>query len=94
MNNIFSISWQRRFRKRNLQGEVKIESNMPSPIKGVEYDILIKYKEVLGRLQVGESFVITKDLNYAIRRVAIECFPEYKISIKNIGLMDRVFRKG
>lgn len=94
MNNIFSISWQRRFRKRNLQGEVKIESNMPSPIKGVEYDILIKYKEVLGRLQVGESFVITKDLNYAIRRVAIECYPNYKISIKNTGLMDRVFRKG
>ena len=94
MNNIFSISWQRRFRKRNLHGEVQIDTNMPTPIKGVEYDVLIKYKQVLGKLNVGESFVITKDLNYAIRRIASDCYPEYKVSIRNTGLMDRVFRKG
>ena len=94
MNNIFSISWQRRFRKRNLHGEVQIDTNMPTPIKGVEYDVLIKYKQVLGKLNVGESFVITKDLNYAIRRIANDCYPEYKVSIRNTGLMDRVFRKG
>lgn len=94
MNNIFSISWQRRFRRRNLQGEVKIDTNMPRPIKGIEYDILIKYKEVLGKVQVGESFAITKDLNYAIRQIVKDCYPEYLISIRNTGLMDRVFRKG
>lgn len=94
MRSLFDILKKKNSTKRNSFAAVQVDTNMPLPVKGVDYDILIKFKEVFGNLEVGESFAIDKKYSYAVRKVAMDCYPEYKISVRNTGQKDRVYRKG
>lgn len=72
--------------------EFKIELNMPKPVKGVPYGLLIKLKEVLGKLKVDDSFAIDYKYQYAVRKVTKDCYPNYSIRIRSTGQKCRVFR--
>ena len=77
----------------NHMEEFIIDDNMPSTIAGLDYKDVLKVKGYLERLRTGQSFPIQLKLEYAVRKVAKEQFPHYKITVRNVGgNFKRVFR--
>ena len=77
----------------NHMEEFIIDDNMPSTIAGIDYKDVLKVKGYLERLRVGQSYPIELKLEYAVRKVAKEQFPHYKISVRKVGgNFKRVFR--
>ena len=73
--------------------EFIIDDNMPSTIAGLDYKEVLKMKGYLERLNTGQSFPVELRLEYAVRKVAKELFPHYKITVKAVGgNFKRVFR--
>jgi hypothetical protein len=72
--------------------EFPVSSRMPFPVRRVEYKDLLRVMEVLEKLPVGSSFPIKKELDYAVRKLARDYYPEYKLTVRNIGDSNRVFR--
>ena len=77
----------------NQVEEFFIDDNMPSTVAGLNYKDVLKVKGYLERLRVGQSYPIELKLEYAVRKVAKEQFPHYKISVRKVGgNFKRVFR--
>jgi len=77
----------------NQVEEIFIDDNMPSTVAGLNYKDVLKVKGYLERLRVGQSYPIELKLEYAVRKVAKEQFPHYKISVRKVGgNFKRVFR--
>jgi hypothetical protein len=77
----------------NQVEEFFIDDNMPSTVAGLNYKDVLKVKGYLERLRVGQSYPIELKLEYAVRQVAREQFPHYKISVRKVGgNFKRVFR--
>ncbi len=77
----------------NHMEEFMIDDNMPSTIAGLDYKDVLKVKGYLERLRVGQSYPIELKFEYAVRKVAKEQFPHYKITVRNVGgNFKRVFR--
>lgn len=67
--------------------------DQPIPIKNVDYKDLLRLKNLLEKLPVKGSFSVKKELTYAVRKLANEHFPEYKITIREMGHSFLVIRK-
>lgn len=72
--------------------EFPVSSRMPFPIRRVEYRDLLRLMEVLEGLPIGSSFPIKKELDYAVRKLGKDYYPEYKLTVRNTGDSNRVFR--
>ena len=92
MRNLLSIMQEVFSQNTNHPDKVQIEKGMPIPISRMKYDVLLEYKQVLARLKPGDSFSIKKELDYPVRKLSKDHFPEYKITIRSTGTMSRVFR--
>lgn len=79
-------------KNRKNENEISIENDMPFPIKGVDYKEVLKVKKYLENLGSGQSFAVEKRLEYTVRRITNQHFPEYKITIRQTGGFVRVFR--
>jgi hypothetical protein len=77
----------------NGKTEIQITENSPGPIKNVDYSTVRRIFRTLRVLPKGGSFPIKKELVYAVRKIANDNFPEYKIRIVNFGTSYRVFRR-
>lgn len=77
----------------NHMEEFIIDDNMPSTIAGLDYKDVLKVKGYLERVRVGQSYPIELKFEHAVRKVAREQFPHYKISVRKVGgNFKRVFR--
>jgi hypothetical protein len=77
----------------NHMEEFIIDDNMPSTIAGLDYKDVLKVKGYLERVRVGQSYPIELKFEHAVRKVAREQFPHYKITVRNVGgNFKRVFR--
>ena len=77
----------------NHMEEFIIDDNMPSTIAGLDYKDVLKVKGDLERVRVGQSYPIELKFEHAVRKVAREQFPHYKISVRKVGgNFKRVFR--
>lgn len=77
----------------NQVEEFFIDDNMPSTVAGLNYKDVLKVKGYLERLRVGQSYPIELKFEYAVRKVAKEQFPHYKITVRKVGgNFKRVFR--
>ena len=72
--------------------EFPISARMPMPIRRVDYKYLLRLMKVLEGLPVGSSFPIKKELDYAVRKLARDYYPEYKLTVRDTGDLNRVFR--
>ena len=72
--------------------EFPVSSRMPMAIRRVEYKDVLRLMQVLEGLPVGSSFPIKKELDYAVRKLGRDYFPEYKITVWDTGDLNRVFR--
>ena len=77
----------------NHMEEFLIDDNMPSTVAGLDYKDVLKVKGYLERVRVGQSYPIELKFEHAVRKVAREQFPHYKISVRKVGgNFKRVFR--
>ncbi len=77
----------------NHMEEFIIDDNMPSTIAGLDYKDVLKVKGYLERVRVGQSYPIELKFEHAVRKVAREQFPHYKITVRKVGgNFKRVFR--
>jgi hypothetical protein len=72
--------------------EFSVSSRMPFPIRRVDYKVLLRLMKVLEGLPAGSSFPIKSEHAYAVRKLARDYYPEYKLSVWNLGDSHRVFR--
>ena len=72
--------------------EFPVSSRMPMPVRRVDYKVLLRLMKVLEGLPEGSSFPIKNEHVYAVRRLAGNYYPEYKITIRDTGDSHRVFR--
>jgi len=79
--------------KMGRKDDLLIKVDQPIPIKNINYKELLRLKDVLEKLPVKGSFPIKKELNYAVRKLVKDHFPEYDITIRNIGSSYLVIRK-
>jgi len=82
MNKRFRKLIKRNNMVNTIGDEFPVSSRMPFPIRRVEYKDLLRLMKVLEGLPVGSSFPIKKELYY----------PEYKLTVRNTGDSNRVFR--
>lgn len=73
--------------------EFTIEVDQPLPIKNVKYNDVLRLKSLLEKLPIGGSFHVKKELTTAVRKLAKDHFPEYGLTIRNMGYSYMVFRK-
>lgn len=92
MKNLF----KRLFSKNNMvtksESEFQITAGLPQPIANVNYTDQLRIIKTLENLPVGSSFPIRNELTYTVRKMARDHYPEYKITIRNFGTSQRVFR--
>ena len=88
----FSRLFTRNNQFKDNEGEFPITSGMPLPIKNVNYIEQLRIVKTLERLPIGSSFPIKSELEYTVRKMSRDHFPEYKITIRNFGNSHRVFR--
>ncbi len=78
--------------KKKNKDEIIIENELPLPIKGVNYSEQLQLLNAMKNMNLMNSFLVSKQLVYAVRKMAKDHLPEYKISIRKIGESYRVFR--
>ena len=78
--------------KKKNKDEIIIENEMPLPIKGVDYQEQLRILYAMKSLSLKSSFLVREQLRYAVRKMANDYLPEYKISIRKIGESYRVYR--
>ena len=76
----------------NKESEFTITGDLPQPIRNVKYSGQLRVVKTLENLSVGSSFPIRKDLDYTVRKMTQDYYPEYKIVIRNMGDSKRVYR--
>ena len=72
--------------------EFTITKGLPQPINKLNYKDQLRVVKTLEQLPVGSSFPIRKELDYTVRKMTRDYFPEYKIIIRNIGTSKSVYR--
>lgn len=76
----------------NSDSEFTITRGLPQPIRNVDFKDQMRIVTALENLSTGCSFPIRKELSYAAYKMAKDLFPEYKIVIRNMGTLKRVYR--
>jgi hypothetical protein len=70
-----------------------IDKGMIEPSRGVVYKDQLRILKTLELIKPNESFPITDELRYPVRRLTDKHFPEYKIVIRKLGDSYRVYRR-
>ena len=91
MKKLFRILFGTRHPNKQV-AQMEIEHDMPLTVKGVAYNDVLKMKRNLEHLKKGDSFPVEPRLAYTVRKLAKQHFPEYSISVRNTGALDRVYR--
>lgn len=72
--------------------EFTISKELPQPIRNVNYNDQLRVIKTLRNLPIGGSFPIPNELDYTVRKMRDQYFPEYKLIIRNMGTSKRVYR--
>ena len=70
-----------------------IDKGMIEPSRGVVYKDQRRILKTLEQIKPNESFPITEELRYPVRRLTDKHFPEYKVVIRKLGDSYRVYRR-
>ena len=92
MKKLFRRLFNRNNKVQNKESEFTITGGLPQPIRNVKYSDQLRVVKTLENLSVGSSFPIRKDLDYTVRKMTQDYYPEYKIVIRNMGDSKRVYR--
>jgi hypothetical protein len=78
--------------KQNQGSQFNIEKGFPAPLKRVRYDLQLELAATIGKLEIGDSFIIKEELKYPVQRMKERLYPEYKLRFRLTGDDFRVFR--
>lgn len=92
MTKLLKMLFNRNNRIQDKDCEFTISKDLPLPIRNVKYSDQLRVIDALRNLPVGGSFPIPNELDYTVRKMRDEYFPEYKLTIRNMGTSKRVYR--
>jgi len=93
MKKYFKMLFHRDNGSQRPDSEFAITRGLPLPIRKVTYNDQLRVIKTLEKLPKGGSFPINNELDYTVRKMAREYYPEYKISIRKVGATKRVYRE-
>jgi len=92
MKPLFKMLFDRNNGFQNPDREFTISRGLPQPINQIDYKTQLRVVDTLRQLPSGSSFPIRKELEYTVRKMTRDYFPEYKIVIRSLGETKRVYR--
>lgn len=69
----------------SVNDQIKIESDMPFPVKGVDYSDVMRVYYAILMMEVGQSFFVRIGLAHTVKKINRENFPEYRIICRGIS---------